>query len=345
MITTNGLCKAKLILEDGSIYHGYSFGAKNSCAGEVVFNTGMVGYYESISDPSYTGQILCLTYPLIGNYGIPKIERDEYGLVKHFESERPQIEALIVSYYSSYYSHYLAHQSLSEWLKEHKVPALCGIDTRSLTKKLRDKGTILGKIIFEHEELDFRDPNKEYLVSEVSCKKPVIYGNNPKKVAVLDCGVKLSIIKSLLLRGVSVIRFPYNYDLFNGKYKFDGLLISNGPGDPKVCKEVIESIRAAMEYNLPTFGICLGNQMLALAAGANTYKLKFGHRSQNQPCYLVGTKKCFITSQNHGFAVDEKTLPKNFKPWFRNLNDGSNEGILHEKKPFFSVQFHPEAKP
>ncbi len=333
--------KTKLVLEDGSIFSGYSFGYEESVSGEVVFNTGMVGYPETLTDPSYKGQILTLTYPLIGNYGVPGNE-EEKGLLKNFESDKVQITGLIVSDYSFEYSHWNAKKSLSDWLKEHKIPALYGIDTRALTKKLREKGTMLGKIVFD-EDIGFYDPDKDNLVEKVSCKEKVVYGNGQYKIVLVDCGAKYNIIKSLVKRDVTVIRVPWNYD-FN-KEEYDGLFISNGPGDPKMCKETIAKIKRAMEYGKPIFGICLGNQLLALAAGADTYKLKYGHRSQNQPCVMVGTKRAFITSQNHGFAVDTETLPRGWKPYFFNANDNTNEGIIHEIKPFRSVQFHPEATP
>tara|TARA_Y100000310_G_scaffold345795_1_gene470059 strand:+ start:6430 stop:7527 length:1098 start_codon:yes stop_codon:yes gene_type:complete len=336
---------AKLLLEDNTVFKGISFGSNDSKAGEVVFNTGMVGYPESLTDPSYNGQILTLTYPLIGNYGVPRKEKDEYDLEKFFESDKIQVSGLIVSDYSFEHNHWQSEQSLSEWLKSEGIPAITGIDTRSLTKKLREKGVMLGKIEFEDSPIKFDDPNMRNLAAEVSCKEPIEYGDKGPRIALLDTGVKNNIIRSLVKRGSRVIKFPWNYDIFNGKYKFDALFVSNGPGDPKQCTETVASIKKAMEYNMPTFGICFGNQLLALAAGTDTYKLKYGHRSQNQPCQLVGTKKCYITSQNHGFAVDEKTLDNDWEPYFKNLNDGTNEGIRHKSKPFSSVQFHPEATP
>ncbi|MDP2973891.1 MAG: glutamine-hydrolyzing carbamoyl-phosphate synthase small subunit [Candidatus Diapherotrites archaeon] len=336
---------AKLVLEDGTVFEGVSFGAEKSIAGEVVFNTGMVGYPESFTDPSYNGQILALAYPLIGNYGVPGKEKDKFGLLKNFESEKAQITGLIVADYSSQFSHWQAEQSLAGWLQKEGIPAITGIDCRALTKKLREKGVMLGKIVFNEEKLDFVDPNKRNLAAEVSCKEPQLYENGKQAIALIDCGAKNNIVRSLLQRNVSVLRVPWDYDLFNGKYDFDAILVSNGPGNPKTMAATIETVKKSLEYGLPTFGICFGNQILALAAGADTYKLKYGHRSQNQPCQIVGTKKCFITSQNHGFAVDEKTLPSDWLPWFKNLNDGTNEGIRHKSNPFMSIQFHPEASP
>jgi len=334
--------KAKLVLADGSVFEGFSFGYEKAVAGEVVFNTGMVGYPETLTDPSYSGQVLTLTYPLIGNYGVPNDDKDKFGLMRNFESEKIHIKGLVISDYSKTYNHWNSVKSLSEWLIENKMPALCGIDTRKLTKKLREKGVMLGKVVFK-DDIDFYDPDKENLVENVSVDKPIEHTSGNKKVLLIDCGAKHNIIRSLLKRGVSVIRVPWNYD-FN-KLNFDGLFISNGPGDPKKCSETIENIRMAMDNEKPIMGICLGNQLLALAAGADTYKLKYGHRSQNQPCVDLETKQCYITSQNHGFAINAKTLPNDWKEWFVNANDKTNEGIKHKSKPFFSVQFHPEAMP
>ncbi len=329
-------------MEDGSIYEGYSFGAKRSLAGEVVFNTSMMGYPESLTDPSYEGQILVLTYPLIGNYGVPQ-QRIEDNIVQHFESRRIHVQGLIVSEHSGHYHHWLASKSLSEWLNENEVPALFGIDTRMLTKRLREEGTMLGRIVFFNEEVQFDDPNKTNLVDKVTIEKPVEYGNGKKTVILVDCGCKENILRSLLSLNLNVRRVPWDYDFRQDS--FDGVVISNGPGDPKMCQKTVDTVRSLLNEDKPIFGICMGNQILALAAGADTYKLKFGHRSQNQPCVEVGTKRCYITSQNHGYAVDGRTLPDGWEPWFVNANDDTNEGIRHKSKPFMSVQFHPEATP
>ena len=333
---------SKLVLEDGSIFHGYSFGYKKPVTGEVVFNTGMVGYPESLTDPSYSGQILVLTYPLIGNYGVPGDEKED-NLLKYFESNKIQVQGLIISDYSNDYSHWNAKKSLSEWMREHEIPGIFGIDTRDLTKKLREKGTMLGKIIYDKETIDFKDPNKRNLVAEVSIKEPIVYKKGKKRVIVIDCGVKNNIIKAFLRRNISVIRCPWDYNFL--EEKVDGIVISNGPGDPKMCQETINHVRKTLSKNIPILGICLGSQILALAAGADTYKLKYGHRSQNQPCVDVGTKRCYITSQNHGYAVASDTLPQDWREWFYNNNDETNEGIIHISKPFFGTQFHPEASP
>lgn len=334
--------KARLVLEDGSVFEGLSIGDQHSVAGEVVFNTGMMGYPETLSDPSYTGQILTLTYPLIGNYGVPS-EKAVRQLSRQLESVRIHISGLLVSDYSQEYNHWNSRQSLSRWLVRHQVPALCDLDTRELTKKLREKGSMLGKIVFDHERIEFYDPNLDNLVEKVSIQKPLIYGEGDITIALLDCGCKHNIMHSLLKRGVRIHRLPWDYDLSG--LDFDGLVISNGPGDPKMCRRTILQIRNTIEKDIPVFGICLGHQLMALATGANTYKLKYGHRSQNQPVMDVVSKKCLVTSQNHGFAVDNKTLPDEWTLWFVNLNDDTNEGIRHQSGRFMSVQFHPEASP
>ena len=333
--------KASLILDDGTVFEGKSFGYEKPVAGEVVFNTAMMGYPESLTDPSYSGQILVTTYPLIGNYGVPRRE-EENGLSRFYESEKIHVEALVVSDYSFEYSHWNADKSLADWLKEEKIVGIYDIDTRELTKLLREHGSMKGKIVFEDgEDIDFVDPNLTNLVAKVSCKEVIRYGNGNKKVVLVDCGVKHNIIRCLLKRDVTVIRVPWDYD-FN-TIEYDGLFISNGPGDPDMCDVTVEHIRKAMNGTKPIFGICMGNQLLSKAGGARTYKLKYGHRSHNQPVRQVGTNRCFITSQNHGFAVDNSTLGSDWEPLFINMNDGTNEGIRHKSKPYFSAQFHPEA--
>ena len=332
----------KLVLEDGSTFNGYSFGSKSTVNGEVVFNTGMVGYPEILTDPSYRGQILILTYPLIGNYGVPDYKKED-NLLKYFESDKIQIQGLIITNYSDNYSHWNAKKSLSDWLKEYKIPGVFDVDTRELTRKLRSKGTMLGKIVHNNKKISFEDPNKRNLASEVSIAQPITYKKGKKKVILVDCGVKHNIIRAFLRRDFTVMRVPWDYD-FNDD-KVDGIILSNGPGDPKKCKKTIENTKTAMDKGTPILGICLGSQILGLAAGARTYKLKYGHRSHNQPCVEVGTNRCFITSQNHGYAVDASTLPLDWREWFVNNNDGTNEGIIHISKPFFGAQFHPEASP
>lgn len=330
----------KLVLENNLEFSGYSFGYPRSVSGEVVFNTAMTGYPESLTDPSYKGQILVLTYPIIGNYGVPdyKLEND---LFKFFESYALHINGLVISDYTEEYSHWNAYKSLGDWLKEYKVPGIFGVDTRALTKILREKGTMLGKIIVNDEPVEYYDPNKDNLVKQVSIKEKKVYGKGKYKVLLVDCGVKYNIIRSLLQRDTTVTVVPWDYDFT--KEKYDGLLISNGPGDPKECKATIQNLQKAIREDIPIYGICLGNQLLGLAAGADTYKLKYGHRSHNQPVLMKDTDKAFITSQNHGFALNNDTLPAEWEPFFINLNDNTNEGMRHKSKPFFSTQFHPEA--
>lgn len=336
---------AKLILKDGSEFQGTSFGYEQPRSGELVFSTGMVGYPESLTDPSYEGQILVSTYPIIGSYGVPD--------KKYWESDRIHVSGLIVSQYIDTPSHFQSQMTLGDWLKKEKIPGLMISDTRYLTQKLRDGGAQLAKIIFE-KDIDFDDPNKKNLVDTVSTKKVIKEnylshgrGQDNKKqaktIVLIDCGVKRNIIRSLLNRGVKVITVPWNYDIFLLEEKIDGVVVSNGPGDPKMCGVTIETVKKILAEKIPLLGICLGNQILALAAGGDTYKMKFGHRGQNQPCIMVGTKRCYLTTQNHGFAIGK--IPKSFRSWFVNANDDTNEGIIHEKFPFMSVQFHPEACP
>jgi carbamoyl-phosphate synthase small subunit len=336
--------KANLILEDGTCYTGEAFGATASSAGEVVFNTGMVGYPESMTDPSYAGQIVVLTYPLIGNYGVPSHVSDDHQPAPGFESDNIQVRGLIVSSVSHEFSHRTASQSLDSWMKQFGIPGITGIDTRALTKKLREKGTMLGKIIVSDEEIAWDDPNARNIVAEVSTTRTRLYPSWGEKSCVLvDLGTKHGIIRKMNARGINVLKVPWNYDWTADQV--DGVILSNGPGNPKACAETIHIIRKALHGSTPIFGICLGHQLLSLAAGGDTFKLKYGHRSQNQPAIEVGTKRCYITSQNHGFAVDETSLDADWKPWLFNANDGTNEGVRHRSKPFCSVQFHPEANP
>lgn len=332
--------KIKLVLEDGTIYFGKSFGYKKSVAGEVVFNTAMTGYPESLTDPSYKGQILVSTYPLVGNYGVPEHLKIN-GISKFFESNSIHITALVISDYSFKYSHWNAQSSLGDWLKENKIPGIFDIDTRALTKNLREKGCMLGKIIVEDEELEYYDPNKYNLVDQVSVQQKEEYGDGDIRIIIVDCGVKNNIIRCLLKRNVTVVRVPWDYDFLNEDY--DGVVISNGPGDPQMCDLTVQNIKRLIQGDKPVLGICLGNQLLGMAAGAKTYKLKYGHRGHNQPVLKVGTNRCYITSQNHGFALDHETLNNDWEPLFVNINDGTNEGVKHKNKPFLSTQFHPEA--
>ncbi|GHU56735.1 hypothetical protein FACS189411_08160 [Bacteroidia bacterium] len=338
--------KATLLLDDGTTFEGYSFGYEKPVTGEVVFNTAMMGYTESLTDPSYAGQLMTLTYPLIGNYGIPPQTVGTDGISNFMESDRIYADAIIISDYSHEYSHWNAIESLSDWLKRQKVPGIYGIDTRALTKILRECGVMRGTIFIndeaevEKEDLNYEDIN---YVDRVSTKKIITYGEGEgkKRVVLVDCGVKYNIIRCLLKRNLTVIRVPWDYD-FN-TLEYDGLFISNGPGDPDTCDAAVQNIRKALSGDKPICGICMGNQLLGKAGGTSIYKLKYGHRSHNQPVRLVGTNRCFITSQNHGYAVDNNTLDADWEPLFINMNDGTNEGIRHKTKPFFTSQFHPEA--
>ena len=335
--------KRYLVLEDGSVFGGFSFGAETAISGEVVFNTGMVGYPESFTDPSYSGQILSLTYPLIGNYGVPADIGKE--LSQWYESGKIHIRGLVVSEYSAFHHHWTAERGLEDLLREEGIPGIQCVDTRALTKRLRESGTMMGCITDDPGKADISEPEHGF-GRMVSVKEPVTYSANSssaKRVAVVDCGCKNTIIRSLIKRGVEVVRVPWDCDVT--ELDVAGVLFSNGPGDPLDYGATIENAKRVLDSELPVFGICLGNQVLALASGAKTYKLKFGHRGQNQPCTLVGEKRCFITSQNHGYAVDADTLGQGWEPWFQNLNDGTIEGIRHSSKPAMSVQFHPEAMP
>jgi len=362
--------KVTLQLVDGSQFHGFSFGYEQPVAGEVVFNTAMAGYPESLTDPSYAGQILAFTYPLIGNYGVPPITKEANGLSTYMESERIWPRAIIVSDYTEKHSHWNAQMSLGEWLKQEKVPAITGVDTRQLTKILRESGVMTGKILFDDDPNNIpADASYEGVnfIAQVTCPCISIYKDNKnvdfpptttastindylnqepheqKRVVLVDCGVKQNILRCLLKRRIEIIRVPWDYD-FN-EINYDGLFLANGPGDPDTAGKTVEHVRHAMELypERPIFGICMGNQLLAKAAGARIYKLKYGHRSFNQPVREVGTNRCFITVQNHGYAVDDSTLGSDWEPLFVNMNDGSNEGIKHKHHPWFSTQFHPEA--
>ena len=334
-----------LVLEDGTKFHGQSFGYDQPVAGEVVFNTAMMGYPESLTDPSYAGQLMTLTYPLVGNYGVPPFSVEPNGLATFMESEKIYASAIIVADYSEKYSHWNAVESLASWLKREHVPGITGIDTRELTKVLREHGVMMGKIIFDDEPDNI--PTAEYegvnWVDRVSCKDIIRYNEGAgKKVVLVDCGVKNNIIRCLINRGVEVIRVPWNYDYTS--MDFDGLFLGNGPGDPDMCEDAVNVIRRQMSLSRkPICGICMGNQLLAKAGGATIYKLKYGHRSHNQPVREVGTNHCYVTSQNHGYAVDAKTLGSDWRELFVNMNDGSNEGVCHKENPWFTSQFHPEA--
>ncbi len=341
-----------LILSDGTQFRGKSFGYDAPVAGEVVFNTAMTGYPESLTDPSYAGQLLALTYPLVGNYGVPDFSFDSQGLPVYMESDKIYASAIIVADYSEQYSHWNAKESLAQWLKREHVPGITGIDTRRLTKALREHGVMMGKILFDDAPGIVPETRYEGVnfVERVSCKEIIVYrppkenaGAKTPRVVLVDCGVKANIIRCLLRRGIEVVRVPWNCD-FNA-LEFDALFLANGPGDPDMCEATVENIRKFLssETVRPCMGICMGNQLLSKAAGATIYKMKYGHRSHNQPVRMAGTDTCFVTSQNHGYAVDTSTLGDDWEPYFVNMNDGSNEGIRLKTRPWFSAQFHPEA--
>ncbi|KAB8078412.1 carbamoyl-phosphate synthase arginine-specific small chain [Aspergillus leporis] len=344
--------RATFTIRDGPIFHGKSFGARSNISGEAVFTTSLVGYPESLTDPSYRGQILVFTQPLIGNYGVPSTEKDQHGLLKYFESPHLQAAGVVVADVAEQYSHWTAVQSLGEWCAREGVPAISGVDTRAIVTYLREQGSSLARItVGEEYDADqdeaFVDPEQIHLVRQVSTKAPFhVSAADPQcHVAVIDCGVKENILRSLVSRGASITVFPYDYPIHKVAHHFDGVFISNGPGDPTHCQETAYHLRRLMETSqVPIFGICLGHQLLALAIGARTVKLKYGNRAHNIPALDMSTGRCHITSQNHGYAVDASTLPSDWKPYFVNLNDSSNEGMIHKSRPIFSTQFHPEAK-
>jgi carbamoyl-phosphate synthase small subunit len=350
--------KAILALEDGSYFLGYGFGATRKVSGEVVFSTSMVGYPESLTDPSYHGQILTLTYPLIGNYGVPPFEV-EMGIPRYFESESIKVTGFIIHELCREPYHWASTKTLNEWLEQENVPGMYGIDTRRLAKKLRTKGVMLGilQVFEEQEEPDIEeilketdkipDPNSRDLVGEITAKEPIFYKSGGSKVVLLDCGVKSGILRNLVKRGLDVIRVPHYFSAKEiMEYNPSGVIVTNGPGDPKKCDKTIQCVQELVEENVPIMGICLGNQILALALGGDTYKMKYGHRSQNQPALDLKSDRCYITTQNHGYAIQPDSLNKtDLEVWFINANDKTIEGIKHKSKPAFAVQFHPEANP
>ncbi|KAL5604220.1 hypothetical protein BROUX41_002202 [Berkeleyomyces rouxiae] len=343
---------ATLTIKNGPVFHGKAFGANSNISGEAVFTTSLVGYPESMTDPSYRGQIIVFTQPLIGNYGVPSNERDQYNLLKYFESPHIQCAGVVVADVAEQYSHWTAVQSLSEWCASEGVPAISGVDTRAIVTYLREQGSSLARISIgdeydADEDENYIDPGQINLVKRVSTKAPFVVESPGAKyhVALIDCGVKENILRSLVSRGASVTVFPYNYPIQQVANNFDGVFISNGPGDPTHCHETIHNLGHLMATSpVPIMGICLGHQLLALATGAKTIKLKYGNRAHNIPALDITTGQCHITSQNHGYAVDTSTMGPDFREYFVNLNDGSNEGMMHKTRPIFSTQFHPEAK-
>jgi carbamoyl-phosphate synthase small subunit len=347
---------AWVVLEDGTVFQGKPFGYRKDEIGEVVFNTGMVGYTKSLTDPSYMGQILMFTYPLIGNYGVSNYQNvDTFSLPRFFESNSIKVKGIIVHEHCEKPSHWASVQTLQEWLYKEKIPGICDVDTRSLTKRIRVKGVMMGALVFNgklEKGFDLLKSSKKYdeinFVEEASVKAPKIYGSGEKTIVLVDYGVKLNIIRNLLLRGFRIIRVPYNTT--SDKILAldpDGILLSNGPGDPKQLFDSVHEVEKLLEeFNKPILGVCLGNQVLALAAGADTYKLKFGHRGQNKPILDLVNGKCYVVSENHGYSVDAESLKKtDFDIWFKNIDDGTIEGLRDKSKPIISTQFHPEASP
>ena len=348
----------KLVLEDGTVFDGVGFGYSTTAFGEAVFNTGMVGYTEALTDPSYRGQILALTYPLVGNYGVPDTSmRDSDGIRKYFESDRIQARGLVVHELSLTASHWNLAMTLDEWLYEEKIPAISGIDTRALTTKLRTSGVMMSVLAVSEKEIDEEDLkrklakakkyNDEEFMAEVSVKEPQVYGQDKESVVVVDTGVKNAILRNVRHLGYRVIRVPWDYPIEKIlSYNPKGIVISNGPGDPVACGKTMETARQLIDRNIPTLGICLGAQILGLAGGATTYKLKYGHRGQNKSCIDLENNQVYVTSQNHGYCIDPESLKKtDFKLWFSNTDDKTVEGIRHKDKKIIAVQFHPEASP
>ena len=336
--------KATLVLDNGMRFEGTAFGCEKPAVGEVVFCTAMTGYPESLTDAAYAGQLLVLTYPLVGNYGVPSHEVKELGLEKYFESNKMQVSGLIVTDYSVEYSHWNAAETLDAWMKREGVPGITGVDTRAITKAIRDNGVMGGKIIIGEAETSTLIPQPYDTIDQVAnvtCTEPTTYGEGDKKVVVVDCGVKHSLIRGLVARGFEVVRVPYDYDFTT--LPSDAVVVTTGPGNPALYDTTVATIRKAMETGKPILGIGLGNQLLGLAAGAQVEKLKFGHRGANQPTRLAGTNSCYITNQNIGYAVMASTLPAGWKVLFTNLNDGAVDGIRHEEKPWIGTQFAPEA--
>ncbi len=348
----------KLILEDGTVFAGMGFGYSATVFGEAVFNTGMVGYPEALTDPSYNGQILTLTYPLVGNYGVPDPSiKDDDGIKKYFESDKIQVRGLVVHELSLVASHWSLSMTLDEWMYNEKIPGISGIDTRALTKKLREGGVMMGALAVSEKEIDEDDLKKqlasaknytkEEFMEIVSIKQPQVYGKEPEAVVIIDTGVKNAILRNIRKLGYKAIQVPWNYSIEKIlSYNPKGVVISNGPGDPQKCGETMKTAKALIDNNIPTLGICLGAQILGIAGGADTYKLKYGHRGQNKSCLDLDNKQVYVTTQNHGYGIDPDSLKKsNFKLWFTNADDKTVEGIKHKEKKCIAVQFHPEASP
>lgn len=348
----------KLILSDGTVLNGEGFGYSTRVFGELVFNTGMVGYTETLTDPSYSGQILTLTYPLIGNYGVPDPAiKDSDGISKYFESDKIQIRGLVVHDISMVASHWNLVMTLDEWLNKENVPGISGIDTRALTKKLRTNGVMMAALVVSTKEIDeeeikkqlasAQDYNSEKFMDSVSTKDEQTFGDDKQTVVVIDTGVKNAIIRNIRNIGYKVVKVPWNTSIEKIlSHKPKGVVISNGPGDPQKCPETIDTAKSLIEKNIPTLGICLGAQIIGLAGNAYTYKLKYGHRGQNKPCINLDDNHVYVTSQNHGYCINPDSLKKSdFDLWFTNADDKTVEGIKHKKQKCIAVQFHPEASP
>ena len=348
----------KLIFDDGTVLDGVGFGFQTTVVGEIVFNTGMVGYTETLTDPSYSGQILTLTYPLVGNYGVPSYEtKDKDGIPKHFESEKIQVRGLVIHELSLVASHWNMSMTLDEWLYKEKIPGIMGIDTRSLTKKLRNNGVMMAALVVSDKEIDVEEIkhklssttnyNSEQFMEQVSTKSHQVFGEEKKSVVVIDTGVKNAILRNIRNIGYKVIKVPWNTPIEKIlSYKPKGVVISNGPGDPQKCIDTITTAKSLIEKNIPTLGICLGAQIIGLAGNATTYKLKYGHRGQNKSCLNLDNNQVYVTSQNHGYCIDPESLKDSqFDLWFKNTDDKTVEGIKHKKQKCIAVQFHPEASP
>jgi len=348
----------KLILDDGTVLDGIGFGYSTVVFGEIVFNTGMVGYPETLTDPSYSGQILTLTYPLIGNYGVPDPAiKDDDGISSYFESDKIQVRGLVIHELSMIASHWNLSMTLDEWLYKEKISGISGIDTRELTKKLRTSGVMMAALAVSDTEIDEAKVKKqlssaqnyttEKFMDVVSTKDEQVFGKDKKTVVVIDTGVKNAILRNIREIGYKVVKVPWNSSIEKIlSYKPKGVVVSNGPGDPQNCPDTINTAKSLIEKNIPTLGICLGAQILGLAGGADTYKLKYGHRGQNKPCINLENDQVYVTSQNHGYCISPDTLKNSeFNLWFSNTDDKTVEGIKHKKQKCIAVQFHPEASP
>ncbi len=348
----------KLVFDDGTVLDGEGFGYSTTVFGEIVFNTGMVGYPEALTDPSYKGQILTLTYPLVGNYGVPDPKiTDDAGIPRYFEADKIQARGLVVHELSHTASHWNLSMTLDEWMYNEKIPGIAEIDTRALTKKLRTRGVMMAAIVVSDTEIDIGTAKKqlseatnytsEQFMDSVSTKEDKIYGNQEQTVVVIDTGAKFAIIRNVMELGYKAVVVPWDapYERIMS-YNPKGIVLSSGPGDPQNCHATIKTAKKLIENNVPTLGICLGAQIIGIAGNTGTYKLKYGHRGQNKPCVNLETNQVYVTSQNHGYGINLESLEKSdFNLWFTNTDDKTVEGIKHKTKRCIAVQFHPEAAP